>query len=134
MMLEDLLNQGHSDSESKRGAGIKAFQVRVNSDFDSRCYHIIRCDGSVTDFSYRKCLDNIVSLPNRFKTPNGKRFGVKKKRKRRGGCWGCQDNAGKDSRSSCGNAGDDSVAYFRHMKSLHKSKIYRAEKRKKVQR
>jgi hypothetical protein len=70
-MLEDLINKGHKEAEKKIGAGIEAFQVRMNSLFYSRCYYIIRKDGSITDFSYRKCVDNIAALPEEFRARSG---------------------------------------------------------------
>ena len=66
-MLEDLIKQGHQDPENKIGVGIEAFQVRMNPIYASRCYYIIRKDGSADDFSYRKCVDNIFPLPEELK-------------------------------------------------------------------
>ena len=43
------------------GAGIKAFQVRIHPEFDtSRCFFVLRTDGTETDFSYRKCLETLL--------------------------------------------------------------------------
>lgn len=45
------------------GCGLKAFQVRIHPEFDtSRCFFVLRTDGTEEDFSYRKCLETL--LPN----------------------------------------------------------------------
>lgn len=89
MVLEQLLRRGHPNAEGKVllllhnavivpvflphadslratsqiGGGIKAFQVRFHPDFElSRCFFILRTDGTEEDFSYRKCLESL--LPN----------------------------------------------------------------------
>lgn len=107
MMLQDLLKKGHQESKKKIGAGIEAFQVRVNPEFDSRCYYIIRKDGSIEDFSYRKCVNNIIALPSNmkanFSTANLKRKGE-------GGFKGQHNNEGKGGRfngrrGGCGRGG-----------------------------
>ncbi|KAH7278678.1 hypothetical protein KP509_38G052200 [Ceratopteris richardii] len=72
-MLEDLLKKGHPDFQAKIGKGIKSFQVRVNKNFDSRCFYIIRSDGSMEDFSYRKCVNKILPLPKNLKPKSAKR-------------------------------------------------------------
>lgn len=97
MMLEDLLKKGHQESKKKIGAGIEAFQVRVNPEFDSRCYYIIRKDGSIEDFSYRKCVNNIIALPSNMK-PNFSTANLK--RKGEGGFKGQHNNEGKGGRFS----------------------------------
>eukprot|EP00250_Pteridium_aquilinum_P026606 c33287_g1_i1 orf=74-1144(+) len=88
MMLEDLLKKGHQESCQKIGSGIKAFQVRINQEFNSRCFYVIRKDGSMKDFSYRKCVDNILSLPKNLKpnisTSNQNQKGLKTQHKYRG--------------------------------------------------
>ncbi|MGW2587206.1 DCL family protein [Streptomyces virginiae] len=53
-LLHDLLEL-HEDSEKKRGVGIAHFEVRLN-EFRKPGFHIIRTDGSDTDFSFKKCL------------------------------------------------------------------------------
>ncbi|XP_073036739.1 uncharacterized protein [Primulina eburnea] len=62
MMLE-LLKKGHMEAERKIGCGVKGFQVRFHPQFKSRCFFIIRDDESVDDFSFRKCVHNILPLP-----------------------------------------------------------------------
>ena len=62
-MLVDLLKKGHLEPEKKIGEGIHAFQVRYHPQFKSRCFFLIREDESVDDFSFRKCVDHILPLP-----------------------------------------------------------------------
>lgn len=62
-MLVDLLKKGHLEPERKIGTGIKAFQVRFHPQFKSRCFFLTREDESVDDFSFRKCVDHILPLP-----------------------------------------------------------------------
>ncbi|CAA0836065.1 Protein of unknown function (DUF3223 [Striga hermonthica] len=63
LMLLALLKQGHSDPDRKIGNGIRAFQVRFHPQFKSRCFFLTREDGSTDDFSFRKCVDQILPLP-----------------------------------------------------------------------
>jgi len=42
------------------GAGVKAFQVRNHPEFMSRCFFVLRTDGSSEDFSYRKCAEALM--------------------------------------------------------------------------
>ncbi|KAM7483317.1 hypothetical protein LguiB_007900 [Lonicera macranthoides] len=63
LMLVDLLKKGHLEPEKKIGKGIHAFQVRYHPQFKSRCFFLIREDESVDDFSFRKCVDHILPLP-----------------------------------------------------------------------
>ncbi|VFQ86640.1 unnamed protein product [Cuscuta campestris] len=62
-VLLELLNKGHAEFARKIGAGVGGFQVRFHPKFKSRCYFIVREDGSTDDFSFRKCVDNILPLP-----------------------------------------------------------------------
>ncbi|MCO5562771.1 hypothetical protein L7F22_016403 [Adiantum nelumboides] len=82
MMLEDLLKKGHLHFFEKAGTGITAFQVRINKAFDSRCFYVVTKDGSMNDFSYRKCGDSIISLPKNLKS----KFGWEQNQKR-DGCY-----------------------------------------------
>ena len=43
---------------------MRAFQARhyKTREFDSRCFFLLRTDGSVEDFSYRKCLLNLCAI------------------------------------------------------------------------
>lgn len=47
----------------KVAGGIVAFQVRIHPDWQSRCYFLIRKDGSDDDFSFRKCVNTLMPLP-----------------------------------------------------------------------
>ncbi|KAK7330355.1 hypothetical protein VNO77_24547 [Canavalia gladiata] len=62
-MLLELLKNGHSEPDNKIGGGIHAFQVRKHPMWKSRCFFLVREDESVDDFSFRKCVDHILPLP-----------------------------------------------------------------------
>ena len=106
-MLEDLINKGHREAEKKIGAGIKAFQVQMNSLFYSRCYYIIRTDGSITDFSYRKCVDNISALPEEFRARSGDLNLCNLKQQN---VW--HDNKGRGSKFGGGQRGGHRTSMF----------------------
>ncbi|XP_059643677.1 protein EMBRYO DEFECTIVE 514-like [Cornus florida] len=63
MVLFDLLKKGHLEPEEKIGKGIHAFQVRFHPQWKSRCFFLVRNDESFDDFSFRKCVDHIIPLP-----------------------------------------------------------------------
>ncbi|XP_010258340.1 PREDICTED: uncharacterized protein LOC104598124 [Nelumbo nucifera] len=67
MMLLNLLEKGHADAERKLGGGVDAFQVRYHPLWKKRCFFLIRQDESVDDFSFRKCIDHILPLPESMK-------------------------------------------------------------------
>lgn len=67
MVLLDLLNKGHAEPDKKIGGGIQAFQVRVHPTWKSRCFFLVRNDESTDDFSFRKCVDHILPLPENMK-------------------------------------------------------------------
>lgn len=67
LMLLDLLKKGHTEPDKKIGGGIQAFQVRYHPTFKSRCFFLVREDESVDDFSFRKCVDHILPLPENMK-------------------------------------------------------------------
>uniref|UniRef100_A0A2P2QQ32 Protein DCLic n=1 Tax=Rhizophora mucronata TaxID=61149 RepID=A0A2P2QQ32_RHIMU len=67
MVLLDLLKKGHSEPDKKIGCGIQAFQVQNHPTWKSRCFFLIRGDDSVDDFSFRKCVDKILPLPENMK-------------------------------------------------------------------
>lgn len=71
LVLSDLIKKGHRDAETKIGSGIQCFQVRFHPGWHSRCYYLIRTDGTVDDFSYRKCVDKIMPLPENLFSPSG---------------------------------------------------------------
>jgi len=56
----------HPDSETKLGCGVLNFVVR-KTDKGTRCFHIVRFDGSEENFSYLKCIDGEVSDGHRFR-------------------------------------------------------------------
>jgi hypothetical protein len=45
----------HPDAEEKIGTGVDYFSVR-NAEFGTRCFEVVRSDGSKTDFSFRWCV------------------------------------------------------------------------------
>eukprot|EP00854_Cymbomonas_tetramitiformis_P013980 gene13980-16525_t len=53
----ELLKQGHHDVGSKIGCGLKAIKVVEHESWESRCFMIVRTDGSTDDFSTRKCIE-----------------------------------------------------------------------------
>ncbi|GAV60981.1 DUF3223 domain-containing protein [Cephalotus follicularis] len=67
LVLIELLKKGHEDSDKKIGVGIQAFQVRTHPTWKSKCFFLIRDDDSVDDFSFRKCVDHILPLPEDMK-------------------------------------------------------------------
>ncbi|KAK7317255.1 hypothetical protein RJT34_01321 [Clitoria ternatea] len=67
-MLLELLKKGHAEPGRKIGGGIRAFQVRYHPNFKSKCFFVIREDNSVDDFSFRKCVDHILPLPEGMQT------------------------------------------------------------------
>jgi hypothetical protein len=55
--LHDLLAL-HPHAAEKAGSGIGSFSVLTDPVWrNGRCFHILRVDGTSTDFSYRTCLD-----------------------------------------------------------------------------
>ncbi|KAJ1298465.1 hypothetical protein BS78_01G455700 [Paspalum vaginatum] len=75
MVLEDLLKKGHAEPAKKIGPGIQAFEIRNHPVWRSRCFFVCRVDGSADDFSFRKCVDNILPLPEDMKIGNSKKSG-----------------------------------------------------------
>eukprot|EP00252_Welwitschia_mirabilis_P025294 TRINITY_DN783_c0_g1_i1.p1 TRINITY_DN783_c0_g1~~TRINITY_DN783_c0_g1_i1.p1 ORF type:complete len:235 (+),score=67.36 TRINITY_DN783_c0_g1_i1:141-845(+) len=71
MVLKDLLVKGHRDAVKKIGPGVRAFQVRINPEYDSKCFYFTRIDGVMDDFSYRKCVDSLIPLPEHMKGYKG---------------------------------------------------------------
>lgn len=63
IMLLELLKKGHTEPEKKIGGGIRAFQIRNHPMWKSKCFFLVREDESVDDFSFRKCVDHILPLP-----------------------------------------------------------------------
>ncbi|CAD5177157.1 unnamed protein product [Musa acuminata subsp. malaccensis] len=89
MVLLDLLKKGHPDPAKKIGAGIEAFQVRNHPTFKSRCFFLVRADGTSDDFSFCKCVDMILPMPDHLKaqstSDNGRVFYHKRGSHPRGG-------------------------------------------------
>ncbi|GAB4833587.1 hypothetical protein Ancab_031830 [Ancistrocladus abbreviatus] len=51
----------HPDKAVKMGAGIDYIMVTKHTSFqDSRCFYVVATDGQKEDFSYRKCLENLI--------------------------------------------------------------------------
>ncbi|KAE8681354.1 hypothetical protein F3Y22_tig00111330pilonHSYRG00282 [Hibiscus syriacus] len=67
MVLLELLKKGHLEPERKIGGGIKAFQIQNHPVWKSKCFFVIRVDETVKDFSFRKCIDHILPLPDDLK-------------------------------------------------------------------
>ncbi|XP_039033059.1 protein EMBRYO DEFECTIVE 514-like [Hibiscus syriacus] len=67
MVLLDLLKKGHQEPERKIGGGIKAFQIQNHPVWKNKCFFVIREDETVDDFSFRKCIDHIIPLPEDLK-------------------------------------------------------------------
>ncbi|KAJ0105679.1 hypothetical protein Patl1_18762 [Pistacia atlantica] len=67
MVLLELLKQGHAEADRKIGGGVQAIQVQYHPSWKSRCFYLIREDESVEDFSFRKCVDQILPLPEDMK-------------------------------------------------------------------
>jgi len=58
LVVEGMLRRGHEDAGKKIGEnGIKSIQVKWHLEHDSKCYYVVRNDGTMSDFSYRKCVE-----------------------------------------------------------------------------
>lgn len=97
MVLEDLVKKGHAEPSKKIGAGVEAFEIRNHPVWQSRCFFVRRVDGSSDDFSFRKCVDNILPLPEDLKM--GKSNGKK------GGGGHYKGNGGRGGRGGGGRGG-----------------------------
>ncbi|KAK8587445.1 hypothetical protein V6N12_021938 [Hibiscus sabdariffa] len=73
MLMLELLKKGHEESDKKIGGGIKAFQIRFHPVWKSKCFFAIREDETLEDFSFRKCVDHILPLPDEMKKPDANR-------------------------------------------------------------
>ncbi|KFK27971.1 hypothetical protein AALP_AA8G455200 [Arabis alpina] len=69
MVLLDLIKKGHAEPDKKIGGGIKTFQIKIHPMWKSRCFFLVREDDSADDFSFRKCVDHILPLPDNMKAP-----------------------------------------------------------------
>ena len=54
LVLLELLKKGQAEPNKKIGEGIQAFQVRYHPMWKSRCFFLVRVDGTSDDFSFRK--------------------------------------------------------------------------------
>ena len=57
MVVDACLRRAHPEADKKIGCGVKTFQIRNHPEHDTRCYMVLRTDGSCEDFSYRKCVE-----------------------------------------------------------------------------
>lgn len=105
MLLLDLLKKGHTEPDKKIGEGIHAFQVRYHPMWKSRCFFLIRKDESSDDFSFRKCVDHILPLPEDMKTKFDSNKGFNGGRKGHGGGRGRGGGRGGGRGRGRGNRG-----------------------------
>lgn len=85
LVLVDLLKKGHAEADRKIGGGVQDVQVRFHPMWKSRCFFLIREDGSVDDFSFRKCVDHILPLPEQMKGNSAANKGLGGGKNRGGG-------------------------------------------------
>ncbi|GAB2272298.1 hypothetical protein Dimus_007118 [Dionaea muscipula] len=67
----------HPEKAAKMGAGIDHIMVAKHHSFqDSRCFYVVTTDGQKEDFSYLKCLENLIRAkhPDRAESFIGKYF------------------------------------------------------------
>ncbi|KAM6582934.1 hypothetical protein CsatB_009936 [Cannabis sativa] len=75
--IVDNVFANHPDKDSKMGCGIDYIMVSKHFRFqDTRCFYVVLTDGHKEDFSYRKCLENLVKskYPDISEAFNGKYF------------------------------------------------------------
>ncbi|KAG5046363.1 hypothetical protein AAZX31_06G185100 [Glycine max] len=101
LMLLELLKNGHAEPDKKIGGGVRAFQVRKHPTFKSRCFFLIREDDSADDFSFRKCVDHILPLPEEMHL----KFDANKALGGGGGGGGKHYGGGKGGRGGRGGRG-----------------------------
>ncbi len=59
--ISELLKR-HPEHDKKVGSGIQSIQIKPDGHWGTtRCFYIIRTDGSETDFSYGHCINNDTS-------------------------------------------------------------------------
>ncbi|TKY73377.1 DCL protein [Spatholobus suberectus] len=98
LMLLELLKNGHAEPNKKIGGGVRAFQVRKHPTFKSRCFFLVREDDSVDDFSFRKCVDHILPLPEEMHLKSDANKAL-------GGGGGGKHHGGKGGRGRGGRGG-----------------------------
>lgn len=56
-----LVEQGHPNAAAKLAGGVTAIQIRERrvDGRNSACFHLIKADGNVEDFSYLKCIEGL---------------------------------------------------------------------------
>ncbi|KAK7411413.1 hypothetical protein VNO78_02846 [Psophocarpus tetragonolobus] len=112
LMLLELLKNGHSEPDKKIGGGVRAFQVRKHPTFKSRCFFLIREDDSVDDFSFRKCVDHILPLPDEMHLKSDANKAL-------GGGGGKHHGGGKGGRGGRGGRGGGRGGHGRGGKWRH---------------
>jgi len=60
-IVVDLLRTYHPKAQEKIGAGVEAVVVKAHPMHGSKCFFVVRKDGSEEDFSFRKCLEYVTS-------------------------------------------------------------------------
>jgi hypothetical protein len=50
----------HNEYADKAGVGVSHFEV-MNVDYGTRCFRVVRIDGTGVDFSYQRCIDQRVT-------------------------------------------------------------------------
>lgn len=128
MCLYALLTKGHATSEAKVGCGVRAFQARCykTDEFVSRCFFLIRDDGTSEDFSFRKCIINLMDVkgtpldPDTLPQPgtkrpfNGNGFNNKSKNSAFHGSKSGRGGRGRGGRGRGGMRGRHSNNHKRH--------------------
>ncbi|XVF11918.1 hypothetical protein REPUB_Repub08aG0069400 [Reevesia pubescens] len=97
MVLLDLLKKGHLEADKKIGGGVKAFQIRNHPMWKNKCFFVIRDNKTFEDFSFRKCVDHILPLPEEMK--------IKTDANRALGSGGWKDHGGKGGGRGRGGKG-----------------------------
>lgn len=59
-VLADLLRTCHPRPRSKILDGVVGFKVGMKRQLNSKCFHVVRKDGTEEDFSYLKCLTTVA--------------------------------------------------------------------------
>lgn len=52
------LIERHEDFEEKKGAGVSHFEVMLNPEYQSKCFWVVRTDGTQDSFSAKHCVTN----------------------------------------------------------------------------
>nr|AJA90769.1 DNA-directed RNA polymerase V largest subunit [Ephedra trifurca] len=61
-VVEKVLNY-HPDKDAKIGSGIDYIKIDIHSDYETtKCLHVVSKDGAVSDFSYFKCMKNMLHM------------------------------------------------------------------------